>query len=216
MKKITLLSLFVFVFGIINAQKSQFGIKGGLNISNQTNIVETLGAPQKSSSIIGFNIGGFVEIKISDKFSVQPELLYSTQGGKLNSEVFLRTNPEEPGELFDVEFKSSLSYVNIPVMFKYYVVKKLSLELGPQLGILVGSKIKQTLTSQNTGQTSSNDDSGDFYNSIDYGMNIGTAYAISKNISAEIRYSIGLSNISKRVSNESKNSVFSISAFYKF
>lgn len=216
MKKITILSLFLFAFGIINAQKTQFGIKGGLNISNQSNIVETLGAPQKSSSIIGFNIGGFVEIKISDKISVQPELLYSAQGGKSNSVVFLRPNADDPGELFDVEYKSSLSYVNIPVMFKYYVIEKLSLELGPQLGILVSSKIKQTLTGQTSGQTRSNDNDGDFYNSIDYGINIGAGYVISKNISAEIRYNIGLSDISTQASNESKNSVFSISACYKF
>lgn len=216
MKKITLLSLFLFAVGIINAQKTQFGIKGGLNISNQSNIVETVGAPQKSSSIIGFNIGGFVEIKISDKISVQPELLYSTQGGKSTFEVFVNTNPDEPGELFDNEWQSSISYVNIPVMFKYYVIKELSLELGPQLGVLVSSKIKYTFTGQTTGQTNSGDTSGDFYNSIDYGINIGAGYVISKNISAEIRYNIGLSDISKQASNESKNSVFSISACYKF
>ncbi|MFZ4797759.1 MAG: porin family protein [Bacteroidia bacterium] len=214
MKKFILLSILVSTFGFVNAQKSQFGIKGGLNISNQSNSIKTLDYPQTSSPIIAFNIGGFVEIKISDNISVQPELLYSAQGGKSNSVVFLST--EDPGEFFDVESESSLSYINIPVMFKYYVIKEFSLDLGPQLGVLVSSKNKLTSIGRTTGEIISGENSGDLYKSIDYGLNIGAGYAITKNISAEIRYNLGLNNISKYASSESKNSVFSISACYKF
>jgi hypothetical protein len=32
-------------------------------------------------SKIGFHIGGFLEYSINTKFSIQPEVLYATQGG---------------------------------------------------------------------------------------------------------------------------------------
>ncbi|RZJ55928.1 MAG: PorT family protein, partial [Flavobacterium sp.] len=33
-----------------------------------------------------------------------------------------------------------LSYLNVPIMAKYYVIEKLSLEAGPQIGFLLSAK----------------------------------------------------------------------------
>ena len=96
MKKIILSALAVFVFGFTNAQEVKFGLKGGLNVANITGDIED------NSSKVGFHVGGFAEIKVSEKFSVQPELLFSTQGTKFD---FEGTN---------VNF--NLSYLNIPIM----------------------------------------------------------------------------------------------------
>jgi hypothetical protein len=212
MKKIILTSLLVLAFGFTNAQNAKFGIKGGLNVANQSNPGggELVGVDINTSSLIGFHIGGFVEIKISDKFSVQPELLYSAQGGKLNSVILAREtgDPNEIPQLLNIEVVNNLSYINIPVMFKYYVIEKFSLELGPQLGILVDSKRKNTMNGQ-TFEDSYN------YDSIDYGLNLGAEYDITESLSTGIRYSLGLNDIAN-FSNEVKNSVLSLSVSYKF
>ena len=205
MKKIILTAMAVFAFSFANAQKADFGIKGGLNIANQS--FDGDGAPS-TSSLIGFHIGGFVEIKIADKFTIQPELLYSTQGSKFN----LVVNSE--GTNFDTENTFKLAYINIPVMFKYYVAEKFSLEAGPQIGFLVDSKLEVNVIGQSVSQ-----DAKDLFESVDFGLNLGAGYDITKNISAGLRYNFGLSNVATTESGEDtdiKNGVFSLSVGYKF
>ena len=75
-----------------------------------------------ASTLTSIHFGGFAEIKISDKFAVQPELLYSAQGAKFDGDNL------------------NLNYINIPVMAKYYVADAFSLEAGPQLGFLMSAK----------------------------------------------------------------------------
>nr|WP_314839893.1 porin family protein [uncultured Flavobacterium sp.] len=190
MKKIILTVAAVFAFGFANAQETKFGVKGGLNLANLSGDVED------SSSKIGFNVGGFVEIKVSDKFAIQPELLFSTQGAKF----------EEGGE----DLKINLSYVNIPVMAKYYVADAFSLEAGPQIGFLTSAKAVAGSESV---------DVKEGFESIDFGVNFGAGYDLTEKVSLGLRYNLGLSNIAKtEAGDDSKinNSVLSLSFGYKF
>jgi opacity protein-like surface antigen len=204
MKKITLSIIAVLAFGFTNAQEVKFGVKGGINLSTLTGDIEN------ASSKVGFQVGGFAEIKLSDKFSVQPELLYSLQGVKIEESI-----PE-----FDLNFKSTdnLSYLNIPVMAKYYVAEKFSLEAGPQIGFLLSAKSDFTDISGDKA-TSGDIDVKDDYKSIDFGVNFGAGFDFTENLSAGLRYNLGLSNIAENVEGENfkqKNSVFSLSVGYKF
>ncbi|CAH0336514.1 hypothetical protein FVB9288_02219 [Flavobacterium sp. CECT 9288] len=202
MKKIILTVAAVFAFGFANAQETKFGVKGGLNLANISGDVED------NSSKIGFNVGGFVEIKVSDKFSVQPELLFSTQGTKF----------EESGSGFSAEVKYNLSYLNIPVMAKYYAADKFSLEFGPQIGFLTSAKADFTATESGVTESGKEDVKDDF-ESIDFGLNFGAGYDLTEKLSLGLRYNLGLSNIGKfEAGDDSKlnNSVLSLSFGYKF
>lgn len=205
MKKNVLTSLLALVFGFTYSQNTQFGIKGGMNVATQTSTESEL-VDLKTSSLIGFHIGGFVEFKLSDKFSVQPELLYSAQGGKY-SVVLRQTN--DPDLNTNAEVVTNLSYINIPVMFKYYVIEKLSLEAGPQIGILISSKEK--ITQPGSSYSSNNDN----FEPIDFGLNLGAGYDITENISAGVRYNLGFYDVEKG-DIETKNNVLSLSVGYKF
>ena len=176
-----------------------------MNVANQNFSGD--GAPSPSS-LIGFHIGGFVDVKISEKFSIQPELLYSTQGSKFNMVV------NDGNTDYNTENTIKLAYINIPVMFKYYATEKFSLEAGPQIGFLTNSEIEVNVLGQSVTQ-----DAKELFESIDFGLNLGAGYDITKNISAGIRYNFGLVNVAKTEagSNDSiKNNVFSISVGYKF
>ena len=87
MKKLVLSAVAVFAFTFANAQEVKFGAKAGANLSNvKTSLPATAGesvANPDTKSVIGFHVGGFAEIKLSDKFAFQPELLLSTEGSKL-------------------------------------------------------------------------------------------------------------------------------------
>ena len=203
MKKIILSAIAVFTFGFTNAQKAQFGLKGGLNIANQ-NFSSSDGENLDSDALVGFHIGGFVDIKIADKFSIQPEVLYSTQGTKPSLD-------EGDSEGFE-SFKTS--YINVPVMVKYYAAKNFNLELGPQIGFLASAKIKA-----NPGGNSIEVDAKQLYQSIDFGLNVGAGYDFTKNVSASVRYNFGLADIGAGEFGgnniDINNNVLSISVAYK-
>ena len=205
MKKLFLTAAAVFAFSFANAQDVKYGAKAGLNISSITG-----DGTEDVSSKIGFQVGGFAEIKISDKFAIQPELLYSAQGAK--------TSYADVIEGFDVDVKATqkLAYLNIPVMAKYYVTEGFSLEAGPQLGFLLSAEQEATVSFEGESVTDSADNKEDF-NSIDFGFNLGAGYDVTENINLGVRYSIGLSNILKD-SEDSKqnNSNIAIAVGYKF
>ncbi|MGO4772299.1 porin family protein [Flavobacterium sp. W22_SRS_FK3] len=206
MKKNILVVAVVLVFGLSNAQTAKFGIKGGMNISNWVGDTEGLDVKSK----IGFNIGGFAEIKLSDKFSIQPELLYSAQGMKVdNFEVELGDG------FYSTDVKFNLAYLNVPVMFKYYAAEKFNLEAGPQVGFLTSAKLNVKVD----GYGSSDQDVKDNFESVDFGLNFGAGYDFTEHFFANVRYNLGLSNIAKTEGGEDatiNNSVFSLNVGYKF
>jgi hypothetical protein len=196
MKKITLLLVSVFTVGFVNAQDKEdmsFGVKGGLNVSSITNTEES---GVNSKSLIGFHVGFFSEFMLSDKFAIQPELLYSAQGVKL----------EAAGGDGDIK----LDYINIPLMAKYYVANSFSLEFGPQIGFLVSAKAESGGVSE---------DIKDDVKSTDVSLGFGAGYYFADKFMLGARYNLGLTRVQEDLSpgeSESKNTVFQISLGYKF
>lgn len=209
MKKIILSVAAIFAFGVVSAQETKFGVKAGLNLANLTGDVEN------ASTKVGFNVGGFVEIKLSDKFVFQPELLFSAQGAKSDYSVDYGA-----GENEKFESTVKLNYLNIPLMAKYYVADKFSLEAGPQLGFLMSAKADTDYTYNDgdgfTESVSTSVDVKDSFKSIDFGLNLGAGYDFSDNFSAGVRYNLGLSSISEDSNADVKNAVISVGVGYKF
>lgn len=208
MKKILLTATAVMAFGLMQAQEVKYGAKVGLNISTLTGDIEN------TNNKIGFHIGGFAEIKVSDKFSVQPEILYSSQGTK-GEETYTDLSGS-----FKVNLTQELSYLNIPVMAKYYVAEKFYLEAGPQIGFLLSAEQKGEASGIYNGQpfnVSQTVDNKDTLNSTDFGLNFGLGFNISKNVGAGVRYTAGLSNLDKETENSTiNNSNIGISILYTF
>jgi hypothetical protein len=100
MKKIIFAAIAVMAFGFTNAQKTRFGVKGGLNLTSFSG-----GNYYDAKSLVGFQVGGFAEIKIIERLSIQPEVLFSTQGAKLDGGSF-------------GDFNSKLNYINVPAISK--------------------------------------------------------------------------------------------------
>lgn len=113
MKKIILSAIAVMAFGFANAQDIKFGVKAGLNNTNLTG--DDVDADAKTS----FYIGGLVDFTVSEKFHVQPELLYSNEGAS-----------DDAG----------ISYLRLPVMAKFYVAEGFSLQAGPELAFKIGTE----------------------------------------------------------------------------
>ncbi|HEU4790930.1 MAG TPA: porin family protein [Flavobacterium sp.] len=181
MKKIILSAVAVLAFGFTNAQEVKFGVKAALNVANLTGDVDN------ASSIVGFQVGGFAEIKLSEKFAIQPEVLYSAQGAKSEGETF------------------NLGYINIPVLAKYYVAKSFSLEAGPQIGFLTSAKIESEDVKDFVSSTDFSLNLGAGYDFTE-NLSAGLRY----NFGLTNVYDTDLSDDSI------KNGVFSVSLGYKF
>lgn len=199
MKKLLFVVAFAAIgFTSVNAQEVKFGAKAGVNFASVTGDIEN------ADGKVGFHIGGVAEIVISDKFSVQPELLYSAQGWKEEySEEFF-------GETYSYEFDAKLDYLTLPIMAKYYIAEGLSLEGGPQVAFLLSSK----------GELSDEEGSeeGDIegLSDIDFGVNFGLGYKLESGLNFGARYNLGLSNIIDEGDSDVKNGVIQVSVGYMF
>lgn len=207
MKKIILSAIAIISFGFVSAQEVKFGIKTGFNLSNWTG--DTKGS--NLIYIVGINAGGFAEIKVSERFAIQSEILYSTQGTKNKNYAAYLGN-----RLYKGDIKMDLSYINIPVMFRYSTDGKSFMEAGPQIGFLTSAKTRTKLDGY--AQTV-DEDVKKIFKSLDFGINVGAGYNISDHLLINLRYYIGLANIAKTESGDDTkihNSVFSLSMGYKF
>jgi hypothetical protein len=208
MKKLLLSALAVCAFSFSNAQEEKstsgldvtFGAKAGLNLSTFT------GDPEDVDMKAGFHVGGMAEIALNEKFSVQPELLFSSQGTQEDVTFFNGINEQTE------TIKYNFSYINLPVMAKYYVTEGLSLEAGPQIGVLVSAKAKAD------GETEDADELLGDLSTIDFGLNFGLGYKLDSGLNFSARYNLGLSNISDESDADFKinNSVFQFSVGYFF
>jgi hypothetical protein len=184
-------------------KETKFGSKLGMNLANLAG-----SDAGDANIIIGFNAGLFVEIPISDKFTFQPEILYSAQGSKSEGPL----NVE--GTIYNVEATLKFNYINIPLMFKYHVDKNFSLEAGPYVGFLASSKLKAKIEGLGTETIDMNDN----LKSTDIGLGIGMNYEFSDVIFANARYQGGLTQIGDAASggNNIKNSILQIGLGFRF
>ena len=170
MKKIILVALVLLAGSIdMQAQLFKFGIKGGLNYANQSGSGITINTDNyNKEAITSYHAGLIAEIKVTNGFSVQPELLYSTQGATYKN-------------AFE-EFKNELGYISIPVLAKFNFNKTVSLDLGPQASFLLSERKNVNFKDSE---------------SFEFGVAGGLTLSVTKNIFLQARYVLGLTEASR-------------------
>ncbi len=114
---ITIISVSAF------SQGFKIGAKGGATINKIT------GQTFKEKFTYSYHIGGFVTIKLSERFAVQPEVLFNQVNVDTSSKF---STIYEFNKLSKVQLK----YLSIPILLNYNAGKILTLQAGPQFGIL--------------------------------------------------------------------------------
>ena len=188
MKKSILVALILFVISAnVQGQFVKFGVKAGLNYANLNGTDITVNAKTyQSEAITSYHAGLIAEIGIVESLSIQPELLYSTQGA----------NYKNAAE--DIITKK-VGYLSIPIMAKINLNKTISLELGPQASFILSGK----------DQFDPNDS-----NTFDFSVAGGLGIKVTSNIFISGRYGLGLTEVSKDA--KTKNSVIQVSAGIMF
>jgi len=172
--KTKLLLLFAAFF-VSAAGMAQFhlGVKGGANITKVD------GKSFKDEFRYGYHLGGFAEIRMGNKFVLQPEVLFNQYATRLDSSF---KNVYQ--DVFDGNSNIKLNYISIPIMLNYKLIGSfLSLQAGPQFGIL----IDQSRTTLQNG--------ADAFKKGDLSMLAGLNFKVGP-MRINGRYAIGLNNIS--------------------
>lgn len=186
--KTTLLFILLFTSILVRAQytDTHFGLKAGLNVSS---LDEKNGVDFNSKA--GFYVGGLAHVHLSPHFAVQPELVYSQQGGKDGA----------TGDLWKI------NYLNVPVLLQYMAGNGFRLETGPQVGFAVSSKIKSGDIEQDIKSSVS---------TVDFSWAIGAGYQFAEGLGVDARYNIGISNVDNAGDPIIHNRVFQVGLFYQF
>ncbi|MXV38734.1 outer membrane beta-barrel protein [Flavobacteriaceae bacterium Ap0902] len=206
MKKVVL-SAALAVLGLVgvNAQVGmeavELGVRAGYNYSNFSgDLADDFDTEGRS----GYHVGLFAEFPVSDRFSIQPEVIYSTQGAKwdvLGTATELKTQN-----------------INVPVLAKFYVADGFNLQVGPQVGFNTGDDW----------EFEGNDIPEAFradLASVNFGAVVGAGYKMAEGLTIDARYNFGFTNVlddsndsigNMDIDNDFKDGVFSIGLGYSF
>lgn len=182
-------ALFLFLFQSGISQETHIGIKGGLNYSS---VVGDL------TDGLKFRLSGhgglFLEIDFSEKFKLQPELLYSSQGFQFSTDLAAIQNGGSTGAENDFRTNVQFNFITIPIVGKFALNDRLDIEFGPQFGFLLNQVTKTKDLNQNTNSEVDRKSvvSGNFQ--LDYGAAVGLGIELNDNVSVSPRFYIGLRN----------------------
>ena len=188
--KVFLVLGFLFFSGAAMAQFN-VGVKGGVNISKVDD------KAFKDEFAYGYHLGGFVEVGLGKRLKIQPEVLWNQFNTRKDTAFRNVTNNLLDFNNYD---DVKLNYLSIPILLSYKLGNVLSLQAGPQFGIL----LNQDNTLLENGKEA--------FKSGDFSMLGGVQLNLSK-IRLSGRYFVGLNNISE-IEDQSKwkNQGFQISA----
>jgi hypothetical protein len=169
------------------------GAKGGLNVSNLNGINDMEGFEAKA--LVGFHLGGYVTFNLGRNFAIQPELVYSSQGAKVD----VATESEN----------LKMNFVNIPVMVRFLTNNGFFVEAGPQIGFRAGDV------------TWGDDNLTEDFENSDFSACFGLGFQPTKSaFGIGARYNVGLGKVADLEDfNEDnfdiKNGVFQLSLYWR-
>ncbi len=167
--KLVILAIFSIMGTASFAQKIKVGVKGGANINKLT------GKSFSDEFSFGYHLGGMVSVGLGKKFAIQPEILFN----QINVDT---SSSYSTVYQFNKLEKVKLKYLSLPILLNFKPVKYITLQAGPQFGILM-NKSKTLL--QNGKEA---------FKTGDFSMLGGVQVNIS-HLNIYARYAVGLSNL---------------------
>ncbi|HYF33599.1 MAG TPA: porin family protein [Chitinophagaceae bacterium] len=166
-----LLLLSMIITSLSFAQGFHMGVKGGANVGKID------GKSFQEEFRHGYNLGAFAEINFNKKWGVQPEVLWNQTNTRTSNDF----NEIYPHGIADVR-NVKLNYLSIPILLSYRPIKPLSLQVGPQFGVLIDQD--KNLLQNGT----------EAFKSGDFSM-VGGAQLNLGGFKAGARYVVGLNNL---------------------
>lgn len=202
------LALVLLLPGISLAKGIKAGIKIGVNNSNlfgeeAQQLEQDIGYELKSKW--GLCAGGFIQFNLGKVLAVQPEFLYTMKGARMKEEVL--------GETFKLAINGA--YVEVPVLVKFMIPTpggvKPNLFVGPAIAFKLSAKMK----AEYAGETIEEEDVSDDMEDTEFGLIFGGGLDFGK-LMFDLRYSLGLTTLSKYEGEEIKNGAITLKVGFSF
>lgn len=204
MKKLASILTLVFLTFATNAQSLipvKYGIKAGLNFSN-LNITPAIDGvqPTDNSSQMGIAAGFIVHIPLSDKWFINPEVLYSQKGASFNY-AFTHDYEIDQRDEYKTTNPLTLSYVELNPTISYKATDKLALNFGPSVSFLIGEKYDYTQDPVRdiTNTTSILTEGLVETESLDVGLNLGISYFFTEHFFVDSRVYTGFIEVASAI-----------------
>lgn len=185
----------MLIAGFIMNANAQFhiGAKAGVNITKID------GKSFKEEFNYNYLLGGFAEIGLGEKFSINPEVLFN-QTTSTRDTSYKNVLPKFNSE----QTKAKLNYLSIPILVDMRLIGPLHIQAGPQYSILLNSD--KTLL-ENGEQA---------FKSGDFAL-VGGANLKFNSFRITGRYVIGLDNINQAANQDKwKNQAIQVAVGYAF
>ena len=159
----------------------KFGIKGGINLANLRSGDDVSDENLK----VGLNLGLMAKMPITSGFAIQPEVLYSSQGSRINYNNFIAGKGE---------YRFNLNYIQVPVLAVINLGEYFNIHAGPYASFLTSANVKDVNSDGSVDNIADYD--VDNFNRVDYGVAGGIAFE-TKGFTLGARYNYGFKEVGK-------------------
>jgi hypothetical protein len=186
LSKITLVSILIFATtSLTSAQFLKFGPKAGIS-SSKVQVDERFTVDgsevtyETGDAQVGFHVGAFARVSVVS-FSIQPELLFTSAGGKI--EV---TDNAETSDVRDLNYNK----IDVPIMLGKSFGKILRVQVGPSFSFLLSDDARNVNLKDELSQN---------YNNATVGYQAGVGLDLG-DLSIDLKYEGNLSKLGNSVS----------------
>lgn len=139
--------------------------------------------------VVRFHAGILAERRHSEKLAFLTGLLFSTKGTKYSGDYF------DGNQTVSISYTKLLTYLDLPLLLRYYKSEKWSFLFGPQLSYLLAAKIKNDENAQRLFELPETEDAKDYYSKLDVGLNLGAVYNLNERMALMLLLQYGLIKI---------------------
>lgn len=154
-------------------QVSSFGVRGGANFFNWSG---DDASNNDYTNRTGFHAGIYGNMFVTDRFAIEPGAYYSVKGTQADNII---------------DSRSVLTYLDVPILLRFYATDGLNVFAGPQGSILLNSKFEGDAF----GQTFTADTEN--INDLDAGVVFGLGYNLPMGLNIQGSYDLGLTPVFK-------------------
>lgn len=211
MRRPFLIFCFVLASSMASGQSVKFGVKAGLNLSDQA--ISSLGMPVKSSKINGFHGGCIFDFEIFN-INIQPGVFFSQKGYQYNQALSNGSQTlQKP-----INGKIQLNYLEVPlnIMYNIKAMPGLRFYIGGGGYAGYGLSGSYVVSGQKSDVYFVKSVQGYQYKNPDYGVNFIVGTEILKKFTVDANYSLGLNDLSYYSASTIKNKSIGVSVGYLF
>lgn len=211
-------SLLLLSVAAMAQSKISYGLRAGVthatvqgdavdNFKNVLNFANGAVTTQNKTGVYG---GGFVNIPLSETFSIEPGITYAQKGYELKGSIGIKGT-----DLIGGRSQLNLGYVELPVLAKVNL-SGLEVFAGPQVGYLTNATLRTTAGLLGFNLINDRRDVKSEFNDVDVSLTGGIGYQFGNGFRVQAAYDHGLSRINSGQSIEAYNRAVKVGVGYRF